>query len=495
MTSPPSFPNTLTTCVSYQKAFVRSFLNGEPSFHILSSPAGLGKSFAALAACAEAWNTQTAQRMLLIVPTRTIAAQWADMLKRAAPGSEAMAVDRRRWREIRAETSAPPSPITDTGILVLAEDALDDVEAAAALVSTCWGIVVVDDADDFFVRNSGIALPLLLQQKTGVTRTLLLTRSHGAGRTALAQAFPRAIITAWTAATPQRVDGRPVLEGLNIQSMPYHRSPQEQAVLLHLQNSLAAIRSEYRSVGWTAISLLQAGSSCLFTLEQRLRQIIARRNDLAHGRAPFQDEPARDDVEIGESDELAFGNKLTPPLVGLTDLAVRLLPEIESVEGDPKLERTVEIASQLLDTKHRLPRICIFTQFIDTVAYVADALSESISRVVRMTGQVPIQRRDASLVEFAERGGVLVSTGPTAAYPDFDVILFYDIPLSAARLNSLMIHAWRENSDSPTLVYAMLDTSRTLGIEAFQRELLEGKHIALGPAAASLLGESPIEEA
>lgn len=495
MTSSASSPSVLTNCVPYQKDFIRTFLNGQPKLHLLSGPAGLGKSFTAIAACAEAWNTRIAQRILLIVPTRALLGQWAETLKRAAPRSKVMAVDRRKWREIRAESGDHPFPMTGTGILVLSKDALRDDDAAAGLISAKWDMVVVDDADTFLIENSGVALSFLLQQKTGVTRTLLLTRSHPAGHAVFAEAFPRAVATAWTAETPLRIDGRPVLEGLDIQSMPYRRSPEEQAVLLHLQNSLASLRSERGAIGWQAISLLQAGSSCLFTLEQRLCQIIARRNDLAHARAPLTADPATEDLDELEQDEWSSGEELASRLTAMADLAARLLPEIERVEGDPKLERTVELALRLLDTDRRRPRICIFSQFIDTVAYVADSLSESIQDVVRMTGQVPSQRRDALLADFAERGGVLVSTGTTAAYPPFDVILLYDIPLSAARLNALMVHAWPKTSSSPPLLYAMFDTARTLGIEAFQQQLLEGKQSALGPVVASLLGESPIEEA
>jgi len=495
MTSSASPPSVLTTCVPYQQTFIRSFLNGEPRFHLLSSPAGLGKSFTALTACAEAWNTGIARRILLMVPTRALLDQWVEMLKRAAPGSNVMPVDRRRWREIRADSADYPFPMTGIGILVLSKDALRDDDAAAGLFSAKWDMVVVDDADTVVIEHPGLALSFLLQQKTGVTRTLLLTRSHPAGHAVLEEAFPEAVVTAWTAETPLRVDGRPVLEGLDIQSMPFRRSPEEQAVLLHLQNSLASLRSERGAVGWQAISLLQAGSSSLFTLEQRLRRIIAQRNELAHGRQLLKEEPAAGDIDEIEPEELSFGEGLTPRLAGLSDLAMRLLPEIERVEGDPKLEQTVALASNLLNTESRLPRICIFTQFIDTAAYVADAVGESVQRVVRMTGEVPIARRDALLADFAQGGGVLVSTGTTAAYPSFDVILLYDIPLSAARLNALMVHAWPKTASSPPLLYAMFDTSRTLAIEAFQQQLLQGKHSALGPVAASLLGESPIEEA
>jgi hypothetical protein len=193
---------------------------------------------------------------------------------------------------------------------------------------------------------------------------------------------------------------------------------------------------------------------------------------------------------LGQEESL-IGEGLTPQLIALNELAGRLLPEIERIEGDPKLECVVALVSKMLDTHQRKPRICIFTQFIDTAAYVADALGEVLPNVARLTGQVPMDKRAAITSHLANQGGVVVSTGATATYPAFDLTLFYDVPLSAARLNALMAHALRTAMNSPPFICAMLDTSRSLNIETLQRELLEGESPAIDDGAAMCLGELP----
>jgi len=496
MTASPSYPNRASHCVAYQKDFIRTFLAGEPRLHVLSSLPGLGKSSTALAACAEAWNSRVARRILILAPTRMLLTHWADTLERSAIGSEVLVVDRRRWREIRANPASTVSPQNSVRILVLSKDVLREDDAATLLGSTHWDLVVVDDADAVLGDDRPAEFVHSLLRNTRSTRTLLLANSieHLTGITALVQFLPQAVITNWTAETPRRFDGRPALEDLHIQWMPYRRTPDEQAVLLHLQDSLAKLRNAHASIGTTAVSLLQAGSSSLFTLEQRLRRIRARRNELAHGRTSVAEEGLGGDVDDLEEDDSSLAAGLTPYVTVLAELSARLLPEIERIEGDPKLERTVELVSKLLNTNRRKPRICIFTQFVDTAAYVADALSESLPGVARLTGQVPLQRRDAIIATLADSGGVLVSTGTTATYPEFDMILLYDIPLSAARLSALIAHAVRKAADSPPAIHAMLDTSRTLDIEALQKDLLEGKSPGLIGIASDMLGKKQNED-
>jgi superfamily II DNA/RNA helicase len=247
-------------------------------------------------------------------------------------------------------------------------------------------------------------------------------------------------------------------------------------VLSKLQESVTAIGDANPATRLVLTTLLQSASSSLFALEQRLNRLCQWRNEVAHGTVQA-DEGYSDLEEAGLSGaDAGDPNQRGEVRPEVAEMASELLPMLDSVDSDSKLEVLLGVLETLGLKKDGDRRVCVFTRYVDTATYLETALREHHSRVAKLVGALSFPEREQILQEFASRGGVLIVTESiSSTIPEVAGVIFYDLPLNPAVLDARIGQFVRVGRQGPVRVFAFTDESNALVIERLQRKLAEIK--------------------
>ena len=194
--------------------------------------------------------------------------------------------------------------------------------------------------------------------------------------------------TFWSRENVRDHEGKPLLPEVHIEWISHTRQPDEVKVLSSLQDWLRQMKSSSPFMHIIARTLLQAASSSLFALEQRLNRMRLPRNKL-----PFiERDPDFADGSTEEATE-ADSNAHTWLKSEFVE-AANLLRMLDNVETDSKFDRLLELLKTLGLMTSGPPPVCIFTRYVDTAAYLESALGEHLSRVVTLTGNLSFSEQD-----------------------------------------------------------------------------------------------------
>ena len=161
---------------------------------------------------------------------------------------------------------------------------VDEVQLASP--HTLRGMVV----EDLIAGNP--QMRVLLLQAGGLWSTAEADMS--------AELFRDAAVTVWTCETLRDHQGKPLLPEVRMEWISYRRQPEEAEVLSRLQDSLRSLDTTNATLRLAAATLMQSASSSFFALEQRLRRIRQRRNELVHGIGEDQETwPDAEEVGMG----------------------------------------------------------------------------------------------------------------------------------------------------------------------------------------------------
>lgn len=467
-------------CLPHQAEFAVDFFAPKSAQkHLLVSAPGMGKSFAVGAVIRHAAATGVAKRILVLAPPPLVA-QWHDILRRSSEELVVLTVDRRRFREMEANKSADNPVWPALGVVLVSIELAKQTDVADSLAHCQWDLLVVDEAHQLANRNQRYQLVANLMQQSPKMRVIfLLTGGPWSVDDADDNDLTRdAATTLWNRDNVRDKDGKPLLPEVQIEWISHQRHVDEVKVLSALQDLLRNAGTAHPQLRMIAVTLLQTASSSLFALEQRLRRIVQKRNELVHGIAsPGQSESEDEDVSAFDTTPRGPSTLdwMQPEFVSVVNAVLQML---DNVETDSKFDALQNLLDKSESSVGNHPRICVFTRYADTADYLESALSEHYPKVTALTGRKSISDRTPILDEFAQSDGILIATEAVSAmFPEVAAVIFYDLPLNPVVLNDLIGRFVRVGRRNPVRVFAFTDESGALVVERLQRKLTEVQHV------------------
>jgi ERCC4-related helicase len=465
-------------CFPHQTEFAVAFFapNAARKHWLVSAP-GMGKGFASAAIVHHALSTGLAHRVLILTPSARLA-QWNEEIRRFDAAAPVMVVDRRRLRELEDSQPVGQEIWPANAVVVLSLDLAKQADVAAALTRCTWDLLLVDEVQLASPQTHRAKVVLDLMRTWPQMRVLLL-QVGGHWTTAepgVSELLHDAAVTVWTRESVRDHQGRPLLPEVRMEWIAYRRPPEEAEVLARLQDTVRSLDMTSPEMRLTAATLLQSASSSPFALEQRLRRMRQRRNELVHGvevNPPTEieaEEVGMDAPEGGNTGELIRG------YVELSRAAEPLLKLLEELPSDSKCEALVGLLNSVGTIWSPDRRTCVFTRFIDTATYLASTLQELCPHVWVMTGGSSFADREKIVADFAHAGGVLLATESVETPgPEVAAVVFYDLPLKPAVLEARIGQFVRFGRRGPIRLVAFTDESNALAIERLQRKIADVK--------------------
>jgi superfamily II DNA or RNA helicase len=131
----------------------------------------------------------------------------------------------------------------------------------------------------------------------------------------------------------------------------------------------------------------------------------------------------------------------------------RLRQLAEAVKTDSKYQKLPEILE-----RHRDSKVIVFTQYRDTMHYLAGRLAE-LGGVVTLHGGMTEEERKAAEDKFRRSGRILVATDAASEGLNLqvaNVVINYDLPWNPSRLDQRIGRVHRYGQTKPVFVYNML---------------------------------------
>lgn len=466
-------------CFPHQVQFATSFFAPDAARkHLLVSVPGTGKGFASAVIVNHAMSTGLARRVLVLAPAALLA-QWQEMIQRGDPAAPVMIVDRRRLRELEDSRSVGEEIWPARAVVILSLDFAKQVDVAASLRHCHWDLLVVDEVqlashhtlrgrvlEDLIAGNAQMRVVLL--QAGGLWSTAEPEMSEGV--------FRDAAVTLWTRETLRDHQGRPLLPEVRMEWISYRRRPDEAEVLSRLQDSLRSLDTTDGTLRLAAATLMQSASSSFFALEQRLRRILQRRNELVHGIGENAEAwPDAEEVGMGALEAIDIGDHLRR-YAELERIAEPLLSLLDNLATDSKADALVHLLDSSGAGLSPDRRVCVFTRFVDTATYLEALLRDAHPLVRCLTGSHSFAEREQVIADFAHAGGLLIATEAVeTTIPEVAIAVFYDLPLNPTVLETRIGQFVRVGRRGPVRVVAFSDESNALIIERLQRKIAEVK--------------------
>jgi Rad3-related DNA helicase len=471
---------------AWQAEFVQSFVKDGASPHqvLLASP-GTGKTHATAALVAELTRGGT-KRVLVLVPAG-LRLQWAHSLERAEPRIPVLFVDRKTYRELEAASPVGGSAWAQEGIYVISQDFGKTEQIASSFCTTNWDLVIFDEAHRLAAPLRSFLLDRLMNGRLVERLLLLLAVRTSAFDTWLSRFLDPSTLpgsmsmTQWSGPL-KNWDGSVVdRPRIALQVVPYTRGPDEVEFLTHYQTILPALAEASSANQFIAQVLLQRASSSLFALEQSLQSL---RHKLVSPEDQFgtnAEEPGStpSDLEVNSEEPQPPSSQPSsiavdkPAAAGLID---QVLASLENVTKDEKLNALTRLVRSIFDTSpEHPPRICVFSSYADSVAYVYMACKDAEFPSSKLTGSTSQSERREVLDQFNQNGGVLVATD--AALQGFELanvphVIYYDAPSDPRALEMRRGRFDRFDRSSPCTLYLFQDGSGTMFAESTATEMV-----------------------
>ena len=388
---------------SYQAQFIEEFLAPlSPKHHWLSAPAGSGLAQCAVGIIAALKTAKPEARVLLLTP-RMLVLQWFRRLDAAVDSSLLLEGNRRNLRQLGG--SARQSDFTwPAGHVVIMEswfaERFPDLEDS--VFKTPWDLVIWDG---FHLSTVGANTQRInLLERFGGTpnidRMLLLSHNLRPGQDALD--LPWLKKTTWDRSS---LDS----EERAMRRFEWHESPvlyRRSEPETELERALSGFVERWRA-GSTGISpverLLGAWESSPLALQEYLQRLRPSKASLVLRQSTQTEE--EDDSDEPED---------TPQRRESSDAgrraaeAAELLDLVDGLTVDSKLEalqRYLEAEKDKGDS-----HVVVECRFGATARYLRAALGEIGLRIHIATAEMPSQEILATLSEFENSGGILITT-------------------------------------------------------------------------------------
>ena len=377
----------------------------------------------------------------------------------------------------------PENRRTTHAAIVMSVDLAKREDISAALGTVEWELIVADESHLLTGKRANPFFGMLAdgRAKRGLMLTSLPTTED----------YPHGVQVSRRTVSLQDVmdwQGQLVLKPIpDFEFVNYTRSGEELAVLKALENVAAKLSTVSPTFELQAKLLLRATSSSLYTAERfawRLgKRIVHARNLAMHGLAPAKSEiGGLDDDESPVAADVALNGTAPLSPVALNTLSdvssalEELLLKLEDTLGDSKLQALMQHLEQLKAETGQF-HVCIWTQFLATIEYLATALEKLELPISRVIGSMPHDEKMQKVEQFEAQGGVLLATD--AALTEGIDLLFvdecvhYDLPYDPRRLEQRVGRFLRLGRKKPFRSIIFLASDERLAEEKVLKKLTD----------------------
>jgi hypothetical protein len=427
----------------HQAHFVASFFtNNAVRVNVLNSPPGFGKSTAIAAICSHAVMKAGAKRVLVLTP-RAVREQYYSTITARIDKNSVFMVDRRYFRELTSRSKLNSSIWPLPSIVVMSIDFAKQEDVLESLMADDWDIVIVDEGDSLSAGTQRRQLVQSLANHSSQTRMLLVGVRFGFTdvNEYLAGLSDKSGAVAHTDWGPNEIrdwGGQSLASKVKVSILGHSRCQDEIEFHLQFRRELNDTTEFQGRNAVVAASLVRRSCSSLFALEQSLRRLLSQSNE-KHSGISKQERYDTGDGELPEHDDIEIQCH-DQALAASPTLLSRCANLIDQVSSDGKLDTLIAYLMQtnLLSEVPR-ERICIVSQYADTVTYLHSAISEKTPWVHAITERNTSLDQQEVLSRFSQDRGILLVTYSVLqrlTLRDISRIVHYDLPASMLKFES-----------------------------------------------------------
>lgn len=437
----------------HQATFVETVLDpASKRTIVLRGDVGLGKGAALVALANRLLREQPAARVLLLVPGSALRAQFVERLREA--GTPTLPVDRYQFREMLDSTTG--GEFWPAGIVaVLSREFARQQDIRNALATARWDLLIVHEAHQF---RGTLGRDVVRQVGDSSDRIVLATLPN----LELPDDLPEDSVTVveWRRDKVVDYDGRPLdlLPRPLLHEVHYSLSSAELSLAETVGELCRTLETGTAQQALIARSWLRSLQSSPAAIEARLPRIADIRNRAAHGLEPQLEVP-----EEEESIEYQLGGWLDLPTAEkAAAIAVRLAQKIEGLGSDSKLTALGVLLNRLEAQKSPSTRICVLTEYLATLFYVAAEIEILGLQARLLHGQMSNEDRQSALDSFSTAGAILTATRAAmsegVAMGEVTDLVLYDVPDGKDTLQQVLGRFDRFGRQAQLNVYVLVQS-------------------------------------
>lgn len=447
----------------YQNAFVETFFNpASKRVILLHGDVGLGKTTTLIALSSRLLHERPTARVLFLV-SKGPQAQLVEMLRDA--GAPALLVDRYQFREML--DSITNKEFWPRGMVaVLSRDFAKQADILNSLAEAHWDLVIADEAHWF----KGARAEILRRVGASATRVVLATATPLDLELPDAHLAEEATVVEWRRDRVVDHDGTPlgIWPPTQVQEVSFSLSPSELSLLETVRSLCRILEASGPPRGRAAKSLLHSFQSSPAALEGALQRLIKRlmEQESVDPLLESLDEDVLEDEPNGRVDRLRAEEA--------TEIGARALQEIEKLSSDSKLGTLAGLLSHLNEVKMPSRRICILTDHLSTLYYLASGIEGCGLPRHLLHGGMSVEDRRRSVTLFLSEGGILVATraviDESFALGQVTDLVLYDVPSSPVALQLVLgrFHWFGRVTQLNIYVLAPSGNARSLASESLR---------------------------
>lgn len=424
--------NSLARLLPHQIAFLETFFNPlSKRVILLRGEVGLGKTFALVALMSRLLHDRPKARVLFL-GSKALQEYMLELLSdTAVPG---FIVDRYRYRELIDAVSE--GEIWPAGtVVIMSIDFAKQPDIQDSLTAARWELVIADEAH------------LIRGTRAGAFRKIVACAERVVFATATGQelqgerpyVFPErdATVVEWRRDCIVGHDGRPFERSPSpiLHEITFSPSSAELKLRDTVRSLCKIFEDAFGAQNFRAVVLHGTLESSPAALESALQRLVAGSEFLLK-------------EALWETTEDEVVGNLLPDTLDrhLYEKAIEIgrtaLQEIDLIDSDSKLDVFSGLLTSLSAAKKPAGRICVLTQYVSTLYYLATEVEGRGIPCLRLHGGMGAEDRDRSLSMFSNEGGVLVATSAVmtegVVFAEVTELIFYDIPGSKSTLQQVL---------------------------------------------------------
>jgi Helicase conserved C-terminal domain len=425
--------DTAGKLLPHQATFLDTFFDpASKRIILLRSDVGLGKTTALVAVVRRLHDERPGSRALCLVPA-ALRSQYLDMLRNT--GTSGLVVDRYRFREML--DSSVSSEFWPRGVIaILSRDFAQHHDVLDRLSEIRWDLVVADEVD-YWLR--GFRAVTLRRLVASADRVLLGSATAPESAMSIIGGLADSLtVVEWQRDRIVDHDGTPLytLPRPLLYEVAFRLSPAELS-LSHTVGALCRIfEGGTPQQRWIGTSLRRRLESSLAAIERTLQRLVESSEEL-EGMDALSVAP---EEEMPEDEPGARMGRLPDDQV--VGIARDALQAIEAIGTDSKLRALSELLGHLNDRMSVSGRICILTDFLETLHYLSAELDGQNISHEALYGAVSLEDRERLLSLFRSDGRILVATRAVMSegidLSDVTDVVFYDLPVSERPLRQIL---------------------------------------------------------
>lgn len=399
-------------------------------FVLLRGDVGLGKSTALVALVARLLRERPAARVLFLVPGGAFQRQIDERLRGA--GIPTLVVDRYRFREMLDSTTN--SEFWPAGVVaLLGQEFARQPDILDRLRKTHWELVIADEAHRF----RGIRMEGLRSIGASAERVVLATTALR--DTNQTDAFPveETTVVEWRRDQVVDHEGRPLGTAPRpiLHEVPFKLTLAELSLgekVRKLGGLLGGSTKSQEQITNTMLRSFQSSPDALGSLLRRLSDNLTSKDGLKESPTYMDFEAPENQFDI--SIDSSFANETVLRLLR------QALDGVDEIAVDSKFSAFWGSFTNLI--KGESKRICIVTDYLATLYYLAAAIESNHTRSLFLDGEtMTVEDIEKNIRSFADGDGIFVATRASLLGEDLgsatDLVL-YDIPRSRAALKEVL---------------------------------------------------------